>query len=116
MKKHTPCRHTLVGRHTSGRSAGTITTPFTPDNIHGIGNETGRWLHDGIDVSDLLVWWRCPSGHEYQALDRQANQRRRLQGLRRCVTRIRRFVPSLTTSVPNRTPIGTGSMTQHPTS
>jgi len=40
-------------------------TPFTPENIYGDG--AGRWIHDGVDVSDRAVWWRCASGHSYQA-------------------------------------------------
>jgi hypothetical protein len=40
-------------------------TSFEPCNIFSDGR--GRWFHDGIDVTDRLVWWRCPSGHQYQA-------------------------------------------------
>lgn len=32
-------------------------TPFTPENIHQ--GEDGRWYHDGVDVTDRLIWWRC---------------------------------------------------------
>ncbi|WP_373070669.1 zinc-ribbon domain-containing protein [Gemmatimonas sp.] len=65
MSNHRRCKgavpittHPVAGRNPPR-------TPFTPHNIY-IG-ESARWFHDGVDVSDRLVWWRCQSGHEYQA-------------------------------------------------
>ena len=40
-------------------------TPFTPDNI--LAGDDGRWYHDGVDVTDLAIWWKCSSGHSWQA-------------------------------------------------
>ena len=41
-------------------------TLFTPENIY-LNEATGRWYHDGIDVTDVGLWWRCPSGHSFAA-------------------------------------------------
>ena len=37
---------------------------FAPENIVAV---DGKFLHDGVDVTHRLVWWRCPLGHEWQA-------------------------------------------------
>lgn len=34
-----------------------MATPFNPQNVH-LGGD-GRWYHDGVDVTDVLIWWRC---------------------------------------------------------
>lgn len=38
---------------------------FTPENI--LQGPSGRWYHDGVDVTDRPVWWLCPAGHSWQA-------------------------------------------------
>ncbi len=40
-------------------------TPFTPENI--LSGNAGRWYHDGVDVTDVAIWWRCSSDHSWQA-------------------------------------------------
>lgn len=42
-----------------------MSTPFTPDNV--IQGDDGRWYHDGVDVTDKLIAWRCRRGHSWQA-------------------------------------------------
>lgn len=40
-------------------------TPFTPANI--VKGDDGRWYHDGEDVTDRPVWWKCGQGHSWEA-------------------------------------------------
>lgn len=37
-------------------------TPFSPENILLI---DGRWFHDGVDVTERPVAWRCTFGHSW---------------------------------------------------
>ena len=37
---------------------------FMPGSILSV---DGRWVHDGVDVTDRLVWWWCALGHSWQA-------------------------------------------------
>lgn len=39
-------------------------TAFTPENI--VQFPSGRWYHDGLDVTDRQLWWRCALGHRWQ--------------------------------------------------
>lgn len=40
-------------------------TPFTPENVRQ--GEDGRWYHDGVEVTDRVVGWKCSEcGERYQ--------------------------------------------------
>lgn len=42
-----------------------MATPFVPENIYRGGDD--RWYHDGVDVTDRPVRWRCPRGLSFRA-------------------------------------------------
>jgi hypothetical protein len=39
--------------------------PMTPQNI--FLTDDSRWEHNGVDVTDMLMSWRCALGHIWQA-------------------------------------------------